>query len=207
MTQRLVSYGLALLAWSAAASNTQVASSLVDLSLEELSNIRVTSVSRRAEPLATAAASVFVITGEDIRRAGAIMEALRLAPNLQVARSASTGYAITARGFNQTLANKLLVLIDGQIWDNHENIRDNLRACCARTDRPSAALVKDLGTTLEQEIPEIARQLIDAEPDRASTRDFVKVLAHTMMNAPSFSIRGGTREILRGMIARGLGLR
>jgi iron complex outermembrane recepter protein len=116
MTQRLVSYGLALLAWSAAASNTQVASSLVDLSLEELSNIRVTSVSRRAEPLATAAASVFVITGEDIRRAGAItiMEALRLAPNLQVARSASTGYAITARGFNQTLANKLLVLIDGR---------------------------------------------------------------------------------------------
>ena len=70
-----------------------------------------------------------------------------------------------------------------------------------------AALVKDLGTTLEQEIPEIARQLIDAEPDRASTQDFVTVLAHTMMNAPSFSIRGGTREILRGMIARGLGLR
>ena len=70
-----------------------------------------------------------------------------------------------------------------------------------------AALVKDLGTTFEQEIPEIARQLIDAEPDRASTRDFVTVLAHTMMNAPSFSLRGGTREILRGMIARGLGLR
>ena len=70
-----------------------------------------------------------------------------------------------------------------------------------------AALVKDLGTSLEQEIPEIARQLLDEEPDRASTRDFVKVLAHTMMNAPSFTIRGGTREILRGMIARGLGLR
>ena len=70
-----------------------------------------------------------------------------------------------------------------------------------------AALVKDLGTTLEQEIPEIARQLLDAEPDRASSQDFVTVLAHTMMNAPSFSIRGGTREILRGMIARGLGLR
>jgi alkylation response protein AidB-like acyl-CoA dehydrogenase len=70
-----------------------------------------------------------------------------------------------------------------------------------------AALVKDLGTTLEQEIPEIARLLVDAEPDRDSTRDFVAVLARTMMNAPSFSIRGGTREILRGMIARGLGLR
>jgi alkylation response protein AidB-like acyl-CoA dehydrogenase len=70
-----------------------------------------------------------------------------------------------------------------------------------------AALVKDLGTALEQEIPEIARQLVDEEPDRASTRDFARVLAHTMMNAPSFTLRGGTREILRGMIARGLGLR
>ena len=70
-----------------------------------------------------------------------------------------------------------------------------------------AALVKDLGTTLEQEISEIARLLVDTEPDKSSTRSFVAVLAHTMMNAPSFSIRGGTREILRGMIARGLGLR
>jgi alkylation response protein AidB-like acyl-CoA dehydrogenase len=70
-----------------------------------------------------------------------------------------------------------------------------------------AALVKDLGTTLEQEIPEIARLLVDAEPDRDSTRLFSAVLARTLMNAPSFSIRGGTREILRGMIARGLGLR
>jgi alkylation response protein AidB-like acyl-CoA dehydrogenase len=70
-----------------------------------------------------------------------------------------------------------------------------------------AALVKDLGTTLEQEIPEIARSLIDEEPDRDSTRMFAAVLARTLMNAPSFSIRGGTREILRGMIARGLGLR
>ena len=70
-----------------------------------------------------------------------------------------------------------------------------------------SALVKDLGTTLEQEIPEIARLLIESEPDKESSRNFVTVLAHTMMNAPSFSIRGGTREILRGMIARGLGLR
>ena len=70
-----------------------------------------------------------------------------------------------------------------------------------------AALVKDLGTTLEQEISEIARLLVDEEPDRDSSRMFAAVLARTMMNAPSFSIRGGTREILRGMIARGLGLR
>lgn len=78
-----------------------------------------------------------------------------------------------------------------------------------RGDDPAvqAALVKDLGAVVEQEIPEIARQLIAAEPDTKSTSDFVAVLAHTVLNAPSFSLRGGTREILRGMIARGLGLR
>ena len=70
-----------------------------------------------------------------------------------------------------------------------------------------AALVKDLGALVEQEIPEIARQLVDAEPDRSSTQAFAATLAHTMMHAPSFSLRGGTREILRGIIARGLGLR
>jgi alkylation response protein AidB-like acyl-CoA dehydrogenase len=70
-----------------------------------------------------------------------------------------------------------------------------------------AALVKDLGAVLEQEIPEIARGLIEAEPDRGSTQAFAATLANTMLNAPSFSLRGGAREILRGIIARGLGLR
>jgi iron complex outermembrane receptor protein len=92
------------------------ARALADLSLEELSNIVVTTVSGRPEPLSRAPASVFVIRVEDIRRSGAtsIGDALRLAPNLQVARSGSKGWAITARGFNGTLANKLLVLIDGR---------------------------------------------------------------------------------------------
>ncbi len=70
-----------------------------------------------------------------------------------------------------------------------------------------ASMVKDLGALVEQELPEIARNLVDAEPDEKSTHDFAAVLAHTMMHAPSFSLRGGTREILRGIIARGLGLR
>lgn len=70
-----------------------------------------------------------------------------------------------------------------------------------------AAIVKDLGATFEQDLPEIARSLVDAEPDRQSTKDLLAVLAYTMMIAPSFSLRGGTREILRGIIARGMGLR
>ena len=70
-----------------------------------------------------------------------------------------------------------------------------------------AAIVKELGTSLEQEMVEVMRLIIDAEPDSASDNPYIAVLAHTIMHAPSFSLRGGTREILRGMIARGLGLR
>jgi iron complex outermembrane receptor protein len=89
---------------------------LAQLSLEELSNLRVTSVSKRAERLSDAPTSVFVITADDIRRSGAttLPEALRLAPSLHVARAYARGHTISARGFNSTAANKLLVLIDGR---------------------------------------------------------------------------------------------
>lgn len=70
-----------------------------------------------------------------------------------------------------------------------------------------ATVVKELGALLEQEIPEIARQLVKCEPNLADPSPFSQVLAYTLLNAPSFSLRGGTREILRGIIARGLGLR
>ncbi|MBI2197970.1 MAG: acyl-CoA dehydrogenase family protein [Candidatus Rokubacteria bacterium] len=69
-----------------------------------------------------------------------------------------------------------------------------------------AALVKDLGTNFEQEIPEIVHALLGVEPT-AGGSDLQQVLAYLMQHAPSFSLRGGTREILRGIIARGLGLR
>src|SRR5262249_11936325 len=80
-------------------------------------NVEITSVFKRPEPLSQAPAAVYVITGEDIRRAGAVSlpEALRLAPNLEVARVNSQSYVISARGFNSVNAsNKLLVLIDGR---------------------------------------------------------------------------------------------
>lgn len=71
----------------------------------------------------------------------------------------------------------------------------------------SASIVKDLGALVEQEVPEIARQLVEAAPGDPDTRNFYLVLKHTMLDAPLFSLRGGTREILRGIIARGLGVR
>jgi hypothetical protein len=70
-----------------------------------------------------------------------------------------------------------------------------------------ACVVKELGALLEQEIPETARQLTDCEPNLPDASPFSQVLAYTLLSAPSFSLRGGTREILRGIIARGLGLR
>ncbi|WP_334189824.1 TonB-dependent receptor plug domain-containing protein [Noviherbaspirillum sp.] len=92
------------------------ADDLADLSLEELAGIRITSVSKRPESLADAPSSIFVITATDIRRSGVttLPEAMRLAPNLQVARVDARNYAITARGFNNPFENKLLVLIDGR---------------------------------------------------------------------------------------------
>ncbi|MGA9335452.1 MAG: TonB-dependent receptor [Rudaea sp.] len=79
-------------------------------------NIKVTSVSRRPEKLSKTASAIQVITGEEIRRSGAtsLPEALRLAGNLDVAQKNSHDWAITARGFNTALANKLLVMIDGR---------------------------------------------------------------------------------------------
>ncbi len=89
---------------------------LKKLSLEELMNLDVTSVARRAEPLRQAPSAIQVVTGDDIRRTGAssIPEALRLADNLEVAQKNSHDWGISARGFNTDLANKLLVLIDGR---------------------------------------------------------------------------------------------
>jgi iron complex outermembrane receptor protein len=94
----------------------QATQNLADLTLEELSNLAITSVSKRAERLSDAPASVFVITADDLRHAGVtnLPDALRLAPNLQVAQLTADQTTISARGFNNNAGNKLLVLIDGR---------------------------------------------------------------------------------------------
>ena len=71
-----------------------------------------------------------------------------------------------------------------------------------------AAVVKDLGGIFEQDLPGVAQSLVGREARAdAHANDYQRVLAHLVQNAPSFSLRGGAREILRGIIARGLGLR
>jgi len=76
-------------------------------------------------------------------------------------------------------------------------------------DNPNleAALVKDVGTTFEQEIPEVVHALLDVEPTIDDGTMLQRTLGYLVQRAPSFSLRGGTREVLRGIIARGLGLR
>jgi iron complex outermembrane recepter protein len=93
-----------------------IASDLTEMSLEELMKVKVTTVSRKEQNVSDAAAAVHVITGDEIRRSGAatIPEALRLTPGLQVARVDAHQWAVSARGFNDIFANKLLVLMDGR---------------------------------------------------------------------------------------------
>jgi len=98
---------------------TQVASSDSEmdkiLSLD-ISDLTVTSASKRTQKLTDTAAAVYVITQEDIKRSGAttIPDALRMVPGLEVAQTSSDTWAIASRGFNNALSDKLLVMIDGR---------------------------------------------------------------------------------------------
>jgi len=89
---------------------------LLELSLEDLMNVEVTSVSKKAETKQLAAAAITVITSEDLRRGGftSVPEALRVVPGLQVARIDASRWAISIRGIRQEFSNKLLVMIDGR---------------------------------------------------------------------------------------------
>jgi iron complex outermembrane recepter protein len=101
---------------AAADSVSATIGALKQLNVEDLMNVEVTSVSRHPERLLQAASAIQVVSQEDIRRSGAtsIPEALRLADNLQVAQKNAHDWAISARGFNTDLGNKLLVMIDGR---------------------------------------------------------------------------------------------
>ncbi|WP_214622845.1 TonB-dependent receptor plug domain-containing protein [Sphingobium nicotianae] len=89
---------------------------LTDLSLEQLMNVEVTSVSKRPERLGQAAAAIFVISQDDIRRSGAtnLPDILRMAPGIEVAQADATHWAVSIRGNNDIYSSKLLVLVDGR---------------------------------------------------------------------------------------------
>ncbi len=107
---------LALCANVSVAIAAQTNDCFLNLPLEDLLQIEISSASRKAQPVQEVAAAVFVISHEDIERSGArsIPEALRLAPGVEVARMANNRWAVSIRGFNGRFANKLLVLKDGR---------------------------------------------------------------------------------------------
>jgi iron complex outermembrane recepter protein len=113
-------------------------SDLAALSLEDLANLEVTSVSRKPESSFQAAAAIYVITQEDIHRSGAITipQALRLAPGIHVAQISASQWSIGIRGFGSRLARSVLVLIDGRAvynplfagtyWDAQDTLLDDI---------------------------------------------------------------------------------
>jgi iron complex outermembrane receptor protein len=130
-----VTLGVMLLAQPSAALDT---ANYFELDLEQLLELKVRSVSKKEEPIANAPAAVYVVTSEDITRSGvtSIPDALRMVPGLQVARSDSNSWAISIRGFNSDLANKLLVLVDGRtiynpvfggvLWEAHNVMLEDI---------------------------------------------------------------------------------
>jgi iron complex outermembrane receptor protein len=94
-----------------------VADDLLDLSLEQLMGLEITSVGKKSQRQSQSAAAVFVVHQDDLRRSGvtSLPDALRMVPGLEVARIDSNKWAVSARGFNGRFANKLLVLIDGRL--------------------------------------------------------------------------------------------
>lgn len=137
-TTALVSLSYGIATQGAYAAEDISTKELLDLSLEQLSNIEVTSVSKKSEKASEAAAAIFVITQDDIRRSGAtqIPDLLRMVPGLSVAQAGSHKWAVSSRGFNDHFANKLLVLIDGRsvytplfsgvYWDAQDTLLEDI---------------------------------------------------------------------------------
>lgn len=108
--------GLLLCLVAASGQQTKSVEGVADLSIEEILNVPVTSVSRKAQRVATAPAAVYVITQEDIRRSGAqtVPDLLRIVPGLTVARINAYSWSISARGGLGQFASKMQVMIDGR---------------------------------------------------------------------------------------------
>ena len=123
---------------SAGEPGASSAARLADLSIEQLMNESVTSVSKKEQKLGDAAAAVTVLSNDDLQRSGVttVADALRLVPGVQVATIDSGNWAISARGFNSQFGNKLLVMIDGRTvysplfsgvyWDAQQMLLDDV---------------------------------------------------------------------------------
>ncbi len=136
--KQLIFIAMVCAASFAVAGNQSTNNQLLNLSIEELMNVNVTTESRRPQKLAEIPSAVFVITQDDIRRSGAtnIPDALRMAPGVQVERVGTDKWAVSIRGFNGIYDNKLQVLMDGRsvyspvfssvLWEQQDTLMEDI---------------------------------------------------------------------------------
>lgn len=137
MNNKIITFSSLALLGCVISQSTQ-ADDYLDLSIEQLLNAKILSVSKKIETLAEAPAAIYVITSDDLQRSGVstVADALRSVPGVVVAKSDSNSWAVSIRGFNSTLANKLLVLIDGRtiynpvfggvLWEAHDLMLEDI---------------------------------------------------------------------------------
>lgn len=124
--------------WQVPAAHAVSSNEFLDMSLEELVDYRLMSMSRKEQRVADMAAAAHVISAEDIRRSGALSvpEALRLVPGLNVAQISRDRWAVSSRGFNERFSGKLLVLVDGRnvysptfsgvLWETQDLVMEDI---------------------------------------------------------------------------------
>jgi iron complex outermembrane receptor protein len=124
--------------WSSMTDASVEVPSYLDLDIEQLIQLTVTSVAKKEQALSDSTAAVYVITQEDIRRSGVttIPDALAMAPGVQVAKISASKWSVSSRGFSGYLSNKLLVLIDGRsvyspvhsgtFWDSQNTLLEDI---------------------------------------------------------------------------------
>lgn len=161
---------------------------LAGVSIEDLMNIRITSVSHKSERVGDVAAAVYVVTQDDIRRSGmtTVPELLRLVPGVQVARINSNKWAVSIRGFNNLFADKLLVLIDGR------TVYDRLN---------SGLFWESLDVPLDQiDRIEVVRGPGGATWGANAVSGVINIVTRTAADTPggAFSIGAGTLDGTRG---------
>ena len=131
----------------------------------------------------------------------------RSGPERYLSSYALLRYLIAEQGHDRTL-HPLIGSLTAQLWTLRQMSMSTAAKLAQGSDPVTeAAIVKDLGNSYEQDVPLAIQAMIGSDFDSAGDSALARTLALLLQTAPSFSLRGGTREILRGIIARGLGLR
>jgi alkylation response protein AidB-like acyl-CoA dehydrogenase len=147
------------------------------------------------------------VEGEGWRQVTAELALERSGPERYLSSQALlTSLIVAAKGVENAALQAAIGRLVAELWTLRQMSMATAGMLAGGADPVvEAAIVKDLGNDFEQRLPQVVQAVLDVDLD--ASNDLVRVLAHLLQVSPSFSLRGGTREVLRGMIARGLGLR